>query len=75
MKEVRLKARANIARTMQVDSYDVLVAADDKVSRDIIARARKTQKMRKHSTPRFFYSGSPYIILGRKVNSKGKIVR
>ena len=41
----------------------------------IVARASKKMKIKKLKTPNYLSSGSPYVMLGLKINTKGKHVK
>lgn len=71
----RTKYRANLAWLFCVDDYSVLESANDKERKEIIARARKMRKIKSGPASSPAHGGNPYVMLGRKINNKGKIVK
>lgn len=67
-------AQNNLAKLLRVESYSVLVNASDEESKSIVRRAQKTRKKARR-IPVIYSSGNPYVMLGRKINSKGKYVK
>lgn len=71
------QARENLAKAMFVDSYSALARTTESEREQIIERAMKRTKRWTRKKPQVSlpYAGSPYIMLNRKINSKGKIVK
>ena len=67
--------KKNIAKAMGVNNYSELVTADDAKTERLIKGAQEKIKFNSPSIPNMNPSGNPYIMLGRKVNSKGKYVK
>ena len=67
--------KKNIAKAMGVDNYSELVTADDAKTECLIKGAQEKIKFSSPSIPNMNPSGNLYIMLGRKVNSKGKYVK
>ena len=74
-KEVRSKYHENLARLFGVEDYSVLEKASTKEKKAIIAHARKVHKFKSYLAPDSRYGGNPYVMLGRKINNKGKIIK
>lgn len=72
--EARARHRKNLASIFGVEDYSVLEQASGKEKREIIARARRTNRIKRVVVPNFTHSGNPYIMLNRKMNNKGKPV-
>lgn len=74
-KTVLVKYRNGLASLFCVADYSILENASDKEKQKIIAHARKVRKIKSVSAPNLTHSGNPYIMLGRKINTKGKRVK
>lgn len=72
---VRRKYRENLAWLFCVTDYGVLEKASDKEKKEIIAHARKVRKFMSRPACNPAHGGNPYIMLGRKINNKGKVVK
>lgn len=74
--ETTAKARDNIAKAMFVESYSVLTHASEDERKKIIKSASKHTRKWSHRLPHVSlpWAGNPYVMLGRKINSKGKII-
>lgn len=72
---VRTKYHKSLAALFCVEDYGVLENASDQEKKEIIARARKTRKIKRVAAPNLTHSGNAYIMLGRKINNKGKASR
>ena len=72
---IKEMTKKNIAKRLGVSNYADLVKAGVEEEKVIVARAAKKMKAKKLNTPHYFSSGSPYIMLGLKINSKGKRVK
>ena len=64
----------NIANLMSVSCYERLVVATEADKKHIISCARKKAKMKIVPRGKVIASGSPYVMLGLKVNNKGRYV-
>ena len=74
-KAVRARYCKGLASLFCVEDYSVLENASEKEKREIIAHARKVRKIKPVSAPNLTHSGNPYIMLGRKINNKGKPIK
>lgn len=72
---VRMKYRKGLASLFCVADYSILENASDKERQEIIAHARKVRKIKPVSAPNLTHSGNPYIMLGRKIDTKGKTIK
>lgn len=71
------QARENLAKAMFMDDYNALVRTTESEREQVVQRATKRTRRWTRKTPQISlpYAGSPYIMLNRKINSKGKIVK
>ena len=67
--------RQNIAKRMGVASYEELIKAGVHEEKRIVAQASKKMKNNKIKVKQYLSSGNPYVMLGLKVNAKGKRVK
>ena len=72
---VKEMTKKNIAKRLGVSNYADLVKAGVEEEKVIVARASKKMKIKKLKTPNYLSSGSPYVMLGLKINTKGKHVK
>lgn len=72
---VREEYHKSLAAIFGVPDYSVWENADDRQRQKIIARARKIRKIKPVPASNITHSGNPYIMLGRKINAKGKTVK
>lgn len=75
LEAVRLEYRKNLAWFFCMDDYSVLEKASDEEKRRIVAHARKVRKIKSIPAPGPAHGGNPYIMLQRKINNKGKIIK
>jgi hypothetical protein len=68
-------AHKNIAKKLGVSDYSELVNAGVEREREIVSSASKKLNIKKISANNYPSSGNPYVMLGLKVNSKGKHVK
>lgn len=60
---------------MGVSDYTKLIHASVEEEREIVKTASKGAKFKKIQTPHYPAAGTPYVMLGRKINSKGKLTK
>lgn len=65
------RTKNNISATMGLP-YEELVRVTGEKQRSIIRMAQKAQKIKVKPRGRVIASGSPYYMLGRKINIKGR---
>ena len=71
----REKTRKNIAKMLGVNDYTELVNADVPQERLIVKRASQKRKIQKSKHICYLSTGNPYVMMGLKVNSKGKYIK
>ena len=69
---VKELAKKNIAKRLGVSSYANLVRAGVEEEKAIVAKAAKRVGNRKIKLHNYVSSGNPYVMLGLKINMKGK---
>ncbi len=69
------KTKKNIVRILGVDEQKYLSNFTDDNREEMINKAHKKLKIKSRIKPTGLYAGNPYIMLGRKVDSKGKRVK
>ena len=69
------KTKENVARALGVAKFADAAKVNAHEREKMVARAQKELKIRCHTRTRDLSSGNPYIMLGRKVNTKGKLVK
>lgn len=74
-RETRSKYHENLAWLFGVEDYSVLEKAGAEERKAIIAHARKVRKFKSAPPPNSPYGGNTYVMLGRKINNKGKIIK
>lgn len=67
--------KKNVAKALGVKNLIEIVQASEEQRDFIISSAQKNLKLKCNIKRRNLSSGNPYIMLGRKVNSKGKLVK
>ncbi len=67
--------KKNVAKALGVNNFIEIVKANEEQRDLIISSAQKRLKLKCNIKLRNLSSGNPYIMLGRKVNSKGKLVK
>ena len=69
---VKELAKKNIAKRLGVSNYANLVCAGVEEEKAIVAKASKKMGHRKIKLHNYASSGNPYVMLGFKINTKGK---
>lgn len=69
------KTKENVAKTLGVAKFADATKISGTKREEMVAKAQKKLKVRCHTITRDLSSGNPYIMLGRKVDSKGKFVK
>lgn len=75
LEAVRSEYRKNLAWFFCMDDYSALERTSDEEKKQIVAHARKVRKIKSVVAPDPAHGGNPYIMLQRKINSKGKNVK
>jgi hypothetical protein len=65
----------NIARTLGISDYSELVNAGVEKEKEMVKSASKKLSIKKLHVSNYSSSGNPYVMLGLKVNTKGKRVK
>ncbi len=69
------KTKENVARALGVSSFSVASQARDKERDDMLAVAKEKMNLKFSVSVKDLSSGSPYIMLRRKINVEGKLVK
>lgn len=74
-REIYNKTKENVAKALGVSSFAVATKVSGRSRDTMITNAKKELKIKCYTKTKDLPSGNPYIMLGRKVNTKGKIAK
>lgn len=69
------KTKENVAKTLGVNKFSDASKISGHKREEMVAKAQKKLKIKCQAKTRDLSAGNPYIMLGRKVDSKGKLVK